>query len=141
MEVKVRSGYYKWQHRTPSARSLHNIWLTKEIKRVYELKKKRYGSPRIAKELNMEGIKTSVQLVAKLMQREQLRSIIRKKYKVTTDSNHKYPVAENKLMQQFKVAQKNEVWVADITYIHTVRGWLYLTSVIDLMDRKVIGWP
>lgn len=117
-----------------------NTILTTEIIKVYREKKGRYGSPRITKELQMKGFKASKPLVARLMKKEDLRSIIRKKYKVTTDANHKYPVVENKLMQDFRVARKNEVWVSDITYIHTQQGWLYLTSVIDLMDRKVIGW-
>ncbi len=135
-----RSGYYKWLIKTPSKRSLFNMLLITEIKQIYTAKKGRYGSPRITKELQMQGRKVSKPLVAKLMRKEQLRSIIKKRYKVTTDSNHKYPVAANRLMQQFEVSQKNEVWVSDITYIHTQQGWLYLTTVIDLSDRKVIGW-
>jgi transposase InsO family protein len=135
-----KSGYYKWLHWKPSKRAVFNAYLTTEIKRVYKKSKQRYGSPRITKELQQQGIKASEQLVAKLMQKENIRSIIRKKYKVTTDSKHKYPVSENKLMQQFEVQKQNQVWVSDITYINTKQGWLYLTTVIDLMDRKVIGW-
>lgn len=135
-----RSGYYKWVVQTPSKRTLFNRMLTTQIKQIYTAKKGSNGSPRIAKELQMQGSKVSKPLVAKLMRKEQLRSIVKKRYKVTTDSNHKYPVAANRLMQQFEVTQKNEVWVSDITYIHTQQGWHYLTSVIDLMDRKVIGW-
>ena len=100
----------------------------------------RYGSPRITKELNVQGLKASKPLVAKLMRNESIRSIVKKRYKVTTNSNHKYPVVENKLMQQFRVKERNDVWVSDITYISTKQGWLYLTTVIDLFDRKVIGW-
>jgi transposase InsO family protein len=85
-------------------------------------------------------LKASKPLVAKLMRKESLRSIIKKKYKVTTNSKHKYPIVENKLMQQFTVEERNDVWVSDITYIRTKQGWLYLTTVIDLFDRKVIGW-
>jgi transposase InsO family protein len=135
-----KSGYYKWLVRKPSERSLFNQYLIEEIKQAHEKSKKRYGSPRIAKELQMKGIKASVNRIAKLMQQEQIRSIVRKKYVVTTDSKHKYPVVENKLNRQFQVQQKNAAWVSDITYIDTKEGWLYLTSVIDLMDRKVIGW-
>lgn len=135
-----KSGYYKWLVRTPSERTLFNQNLVLEIKKVHEQSKKRYGSPRITKELEMKGIKASKVLVAKLMRENQIRSIIRKKYVVTTDSKHKYPVVENKLNRQFEVKKRNEAWVSDITYIDTKEGWLYLTSVLDLMDRKVIGW-
>jgi putative transposase len=135
-----KSGYYQWLHRIPSKRSIINASLLKEIYRIYNASKSRYGSPRITRELNIVEKRASQPLVAKLMRKESIRSIIRKKYKVTTNSNHKYPVVENKLMQDFRVTEKNEVWVSDITYIATKQGWLYLTTVIDLFDRKVIGW-
>ena len=114
--------------------------LTCEIKQIYQASKGRYGSPRIAKELNIQGLKASQNLVAKLMRKEQIRSIIRKKYRVTTDSSHSYPVAENVLNRGFAVKEENKVWVSDITYVSTLQGWVYLTTVIDLFDRKVIGW-
>jgi transposase InsO family protein len=88
----------------------------------------------------MQGIQASEQLVAKLMKENEIRSIIRKKYVVTTDSKHKYPVAENKLNRQFEVKTENKVWVSDLTYVSTKEGWVYLTTVIDLLHRKVIGW-
>lgn len=88
----------------------------------------------------MNGIKVSQPLVAKLMRKENIRSIIKKKYKITTNSKHRYPLVENLLQQKFDVKEKNQVWVSDITYIRTKAGWLYLTTVIDLFDRKVIGW-
>jgi transposase InsO family protein len=89
----------------------------------------------------MQGVKVSQPLLAKLMRKEHLRSIIRKKYRVATNSSHKYPVVENKLNRAFKVLEQNKVWVSDITSISTKKGWLYLTTVIDLFDRKkVIGW-
>jgi transposase InsO family protein len=135
-----KSGYYKWLHKTPSNRALRNEMVTKEIKAIYRNSKGRYGSPRITKELNMSGIKASKVLVAKLMKQEHLRSIVKKKYKVTTDSSHKYPVVENVLNREFVVNTSNKVWVSDITYISTEQGWTYLTTVIDLHDRKVIGW-
>lgn len=134
------SGYYKWLHKTPSKRLLRNEMVTKEIKAIYRNSKCRYGSPRITKELNMNGIKASKVLVAKLMKQEHLRSIVKKKYKVTTDSSHKHTVVENVLNREFNVDKINTVWVSDITYISTAQGWTYLTTVIDLCDRKVIGW-
>lgn len=135
-----KGGYYKWLDRKPSQRAMYQHYLTTEIKQIYEQSKRRYGSPRIAKELKMRGFKASEVLVAKLMRNNEIRSIIRKKYVVTTDSKHKYPVVENKLNRQFEVEKKNEVWVSDLTYVGTGEGWVYLTTVIDLWDRKVIGW-
>jgi transposase InsO family protein len=135
-----KSGYYKWLHKIPSKRELRNAMLIKEIHSVYRASRGRYGSPRITKELNMQGVQVSKVLIAKLMRKEHLRSIIRRKYRVTTNSSHKYPVVENKLNREFKVPEQNKVWVSDITYISTTKGWLYLTTIIDLFDRKVIGW-
>jgi putative transposase len=139
MEVSA-SGYYSWQKRVPSNRKLYNKYLLTHIRQVYDISKRRYGSPRITKELKMQGIKASQPLIAKLMREENIRSIVKKKFKVTTDSSHNYPVAENKLKQEFSVSQSNRVWVSDLTYVHTGQGWIYLTTVIDLFDRKVIGW-
>jgi putative transposase len=134
------SGYYKWVHKIPSKRELRNIMLVEEIHKIYRASRCRYGSPRITKELNMQGIKVSQVLVAKLMKQEHIKSIVRKKYKVTTNSSHKYPVVENVLNRVFTVKEENMTWVSDITYIRTKQGWLYLTTVIDLFDRKAIGW-
>ncbi|MCW5907219.1 MAG: IS3 family transposase [Chitinophagales bacterium] len=135
-----KSGYYGWLHHQPSKRTIFNQMLLKEIKRIHALSRQRYGSPRIAKVLQMQGIKASEKLVAKLMRENEIRRIIRKKYKTTTDSKHDYPVAENKLNRAFLVKDRNEVWVSDLTYISTGEGWLYLTTVIDLFDRKIVGW-
>jgi transposase InsO family protein len=135
-----RSGYYKWLSAVPSKRKLYQDFLKTEIKQVYQASKCRYGSPRITKELNMKGIQVSQPLVAKLMKIEQISSIVRKKYRVTTNSSHHFAIVENKLNRKFEVEAKNKVWVSDITYISTKEGWLYLTTVIDLFDRKVIGW-
>jgi putative transposase len=134
------SGYYKWLRRTVSNRELRNKMIVKEIQAIYRNSKGRYGSPRIAKELNMNGIKASKVLVAKLMKQEHLRSIVKKKYKITTDSSHKYPVVENVLNRELTADTNNKVWVSDITYVNTLQGWTYLTTVIDLHDRKEIGW-
>ena len=135
-----KSGYYKWLIRIPSKREIYNQILLEEIKKIFYQSKKRYGSPRIAKELEILGFKASKQLVRKLMKRAFLQSIVKRKFKVTTDSSHKYPVVENKLNREFTVGRENQAWVSDITYVRTGQGWLYLTSVIDLFDRKVIGW-
>lgn len=139
--IKVsRSSYYSWILRRASKRALYNQMLLQEIKRIFVKSKSRYGSPRIAKELEMIDIKASRQLVSKLIRAQNMPSIIKRKFKITTDSSHKYPVAQNVLNREFIVASKNVFWVSDITYIRTKKGWLYLTTVIDLFDRKVIGW-
>lgn len=135
-----KSGYYKWLVRTPSKRTMYNQVLLEEIKKIYYQSKRRYGSPRITKELQMLGFKASKQLVRKLMKKAYLQSIIKRKFKITTNSSHQYPVVENKLNREFTVVNENAAWVSDITYIRTGQGWLYLTTVIDLFDRKVIGW-
>lgn len=135
-----RSGYYKWLHQLPSKRTLRNKILIEEIESVYRASKCRYGSPRITKELNMQGITVSKVLVAKLMKQQCLKSIVKKRYRATTDSSHKYPVVENILNRSFTTSEQNVAWVSDITYIPTTQGWLYLTTVMDLFDRKLIGW-
>jgi len=135
-----RSAYYAWFNGKSSKREENNNALIKEIRIVYNNSKGTYGSPRIAQELNCKGISTSKKRVAKLMRKEGIQSKIRKKYKVTTDSSHQYPVVENKLSRNFQVQEIATAWVSDITYIHTNQGWLYLTIILDLGDRKVIGW-
>lgn len=136
-----RSGYYNWLERKPSKRSIENQQIKGLIKMVYDDSKGRYGSPKITKELNAQGLNISRQRVARMMNSEGLRSIICKKYRVsTTDSNHNLPVAKNHLNRNFKVNKPGKVWVSDITYIRTSQGWLYLTIIMDLYDRKIIGW-
>jgi transposase InsO family protein len=119
-----KSAYYAWFNGKSSKREESNTTLIKAIRVVYNNSKGTYGSPRIAKELNCSGIATSEKRVAKLMRKEGIQSKIRKKYKVTTDSSHKYPVAENKLNRNFIVEELATVWVSDITYIKTNQGWV-----------------
>jgi len=136
-----RSGYYQWLNRKPSTRKVENQLIEERIKQIYKASKRRYGSPKITKELNYQDIRVSRPRVARLMRSMKLRSIITKRYKVTTtDSKHNYPIADNYLNRNFQVQRKGQVWVSDITYIRTDQGWLYLTIIIDLYDRKVIGW-
>lgn len=134
------SCYYKWLKGIPTSRALRRLFITSEISRIYCASHGTYGSARIARELAAIGIKACRSLVGKIMQEQHLRPIAKLKFKKTTISSTKYPIAENKLNQNFKVCGQNEVWVSDITYIHTAEGWAYLTIVIDLFDRKVIGW-
>lgn len=135
-----RSSYYAWLNRKVSLREKRREELKAEIKRVFELSKKRYGSPRVTVELNCQGIKASRPLVAKLMRELGLRSIVKKKFRITTNSEHKFTIAKNHLNREFITDTSNQVWVSDITYLRSKEGWSYLTTIIDLYDRKVIGW-
>lgn len=135
-----KSGYYRWLKGGPSNRWKQNERLLVEVKSVFDKTRKSYGSPRITEELKSKGWIISVNRVAKLMQKAGVQARRRKKYVVTTNSKHNYPVAPNLLNRDFSVSGPGQVWVSDITYIKTVRGWLYLTVIIDLFDRKVIGW-
>lgn len=135
-----RSSFYHWKKIKPTGRSERRAVLSAAIFSIYNWSRGRYGSPRIARELEAKGMRASRPFVAKLIRERELRSIVKKKFKKTTNSSHRYPVVENYLNQNFQVKSSKEVWVSDITYIRTGQGWLYLTTVIDLFDRKVIGW-
>jgi transposase InsO family protein len=135
-----RAGYYAWLGSTPSNRLKENQIIIQEIVEAFEDSKNLYGSPRITRVLNRKGIKVSRPRVARMMRKAGLRSVVKKKFKVTTDSSHKFVVPQNKLDQDFIPGTLGAAWVSDITYIKTKLGWLYLTTVIDLGDRKVIGW-
>ncbi len=135
-----RSCYYRWFTGNISKRDFENIRLTQVIKQVFSESKGTYGSPRITANLKRQGYLVSKPRVAKLMRKSGLRSKTKKMYRVTTDSNHGYSISKNHLSRNFKPKELNETWVSDITYIKTGQGWLYLTTVIDLFDRQVIGW-
>lgn len=134
------SSYYKWAKDPVGFWQQQNAELLARLKAVYSMSKGRYGSPRITKELNADGIKVSRPRIARLMGRNGIKSIMKRKYRVTTNSNHLYPVNANLLLRDFSTTGTGEKWVSDITYIRTGEGWLYLTVVMDLADRKIIGW-
>jgi putative transposase len=136
----ARSGYYDWRKRPEGVRSVSNRRLDVEIRRVFAEHKQRYGAPRIADELNDQGIHCSTNRVARRMKTLGLCGIQAKKFKVTTDSNHSKPVAPDLLEQNFTAAKANEKWVSDITYLWTDEGWLYLAVVMDLYSRAIVGW-
>lgn len=136
-----KSGYYKWLSRKPSARALETHDMANQVRSIWEGSKRRYGSPKITMELWDQGIRISRPRVARIMKKEGIKSIIGKQYKVsTTDSRHDLPVNENHLNRNFNAEAPGEKWVSDITYITTGQGWLYLTIIMDLFDRKIIGW-
>lgn len=135
-----RSGYYAWVKRPPSRRDIENRRLDVEITAIYKANKGRYGSVKITRELNRHGLNYGRSRVASRMRKMGIQSIVRKRFKVTTDSKHSYPVAPNRLNRNFSVAAPNQVWVSDITYLRTKSGWAYLTVFIDLFSRMVTGW-
>ena len=135
-----RSGYYSWIKRKPSKWDIENQKILEQIRQIHQESKQIYGSPKITQELRDRKVKVSRPRVARLMKKAQIRSKTVKKFKATTDSKHRYPIVENKLNRDFKVDEIGKVWVSDITYIWTQQGWLYLTIIMDLADRKIIGW-
>lgn len=135
-----KSRYYEWRNYLGSKRNNENRSILFEIRRIHEFSKASYGSPRITKELNKLGYNVSRPRVARLMRQNGIRSVHAKKFKVTTNSKHNYPIMENLLDRNFMTTEKASVWISDLTYVRTRKGWLYLTIVMDLFDRKVIGW-
>jgi transposase InsO family protein len=123
-----KSQYYYWRNYFLSKRDGENRALLYEIQKIHLQSKASYGSPRITDELKARGFKASRPRVARLMKQNKIRAVHAKKFVVTTDSKHKYPVVENKLDRNFTAQQTAQVWVSDITYIRTGQGWLYLTA-------------
>lgn len=134
------SGYYAWMSRAPSLRDEANMKLTRKIKMIFDDEKSRAGAPRIARRLKAEGELVSRHRVARIMRLNGWRARAAKKFKATTNSNHRLPVAPNLLNQYFSARKPNEKWVSDITYVWTDEGWLYLAVVMDLYSRMVVGW-
>lgn len=136
-----RSGYYAWQQRPQSPQAKRQAELVEQIRQVHEESRQVYGSPRVHRELAAQGVKCSKNTVAKLMHKSGVCSKMRKRFVVrTTDSRHGHPIAPNTLDRQFQQQQPDQAWAADITYIPTAEGWLYLAALIDLCSRKIVGW-
>ncbi|MCO7225565.1 IS3 family transposase [Pleionea sp. CnH1-48] len=135
-----RSGFYDWLKRQPSQRSQENSALTEMIKSIYQDSRGTYGAPRIHAELKRQGIQVSRKRIARLMREQGLRAKSKRRFKATTNSQHNKPIAPNLLAREFNPIRANIAWAADITYIPTNEGWLYLATVIDLYSRKIVGW-
>ena len=135
-----RSGFYAWQQRPISPRAEETRRLDVEIKKLFEASKRRSGSPKITRALVDGGWPVGKNRVARRMRVLGLRSIVRRRFKVTTNSQHRFPVAPNRLQRDFTAQRPNQVWVSDLTYLSVGRGWLYLVVVIDLYSRRVVGW-
>lgn len=135
-----RSIYYRWYTTGPSKHVLEESMYADLISDIHKQSRYTYGSPRIREELKRKGYCISRRRVANIMRKNGWRSCRKRRFRITTDSNHPYPVSRNLLEHDFQTNRLNEVWVSDITYIQTEQGWLYLTTVLDLYDRQVIGW-
>ncbi len=135
------SGYYAWRGRPMSARAQANQALVEDIRRVHAGIRRRYGSPRVHASLQAEGKRVGCNRVARLMHEHGIQAHRRRPFRKTTDSNHAFPPAPNLLDRQFASAvAPNQVWLADMTYIATGEGWLYLAAILDLFSRKIVGW-
>jgi len=125
---------------TESSSDRANDILDSHIRQVFGQHKQRYGAPRIADEVHGQGLPCSENRVARRMRVMGIQGVQRQKFKVTTDSNHTKPVAEDLINQDFTATRTNQKWVSDITYVWTDEGWLYLAVVMDLYSRAVVGW-
>lgn len=135
-----RSGFYTWCERPEAKRAGRDRQLTAKIRTLHAESKRRYGSPRIHRDLVAAGEAVSRKRVARLMRQQALAGRHKRRLKKTTDSAHSLPVATNVVARNFRPSALNKIWVADITYVRTWEGWLYLAVVIDLFSRRVIGF-
>lgn len=134
------SGYYAWKKRKPSRRQLDDMIYLAHIQEHFKLSNETYGYPRMQVELIEQGVMIGKHRVARLMRDNGLKATQKRRFKRTTDSNHHHPIAPNLLDQDFACDGLNQKWGADISYIWTREGWLYLAIVLDLYSRKIIGW-
>jgi putative transposase len=139
LEVSA-SGYYAWATRPDSETERWRQELVAAIRRIHAEVKERYGSPRMTAELNAHGYECSENTVAKLMTAHGIHARTPRRFVRTTDSGHQWPVAANLLARDFRPSRPNQSWGADITYIPTREGWVYLAVVEDLFSRMVVGW-
>ena len=134
------SGFYAWRTRPPNQWTQRRGQLHRQIRNIFEESRGTYGSPRVHAELMARGIPCCQKTVAKIMQHDGLQATIRRKFQLTTDSNHTLPVAENLLNRKFDPSSPNQAWVNDIMAIPTKEGWCYLVAILDLFSRRVVGW-
>jgi len=135
-----RTGYCQWRERAPSARTIANSVLDVQVAAIHALSRRSYGRHRILRELRKQGTTPGHERVRQSLQRQKLRPVYRRPYRVTTDSNHTRPIATNLLNRRFADWPVNRAWVGDITYIATAEGWLYLAVIMDLGSRRIVGW-
>jgi putative transposase len=135
-----RSGYYKHCRRTASARECHDAALLVSMRAIAERHHYRYGSPRMTATLRQHGEHCSLNRVARLMATHGLGARKKKRYRITTRQDRTAIASPNRLGQRFRITGINRVWLTDITYIDTREGWLFLTAVLDLASRRIVGW-
>lgn len=135
-----RSGYYDWFKRGESQRCRRDRTLLGHIRRVHDQSRQHYGIVKCWKQLNAEGIACGRDRIARLRRTHGVYSQRRKRFVVTTRSKHRHWIAPNRLQRDFTATSPNRVWVGDVTFIATRSGWLYLSVLLDLYSRKVVGW-
>ena len=135
-----RTGYGQWRTRPPSDRALANAVLDAQVAAMHAGSQRSYGRPRIVRGLRAQGVPVSHERVRKSLQRQGLRPVYRRPYRVTTDAAHHKPIALNVLDRRVSGWHVNQAWVGDITYLATGEGWLYLACVMDLASRRIVGW-
>lgn len=135
-----KSGYYAWLNRTPSPRSIKKATVLEAIKKIYDDSKCIYGAPKITAELRKQGFKTSQSTVTKYMRELGIRACWVKPYTVTTHSEDFSDKLKNILKRDFSPKAPNAVWCTDITYIHTKKGFVYLSCIMDLFSRRIVSW-
>jgi putative transposase len=134
------SGYFAWRSRPASPHQREDLVILAHIRSAFTLSNETYGSPRMTRELQDEGLKVGRRRTARLMRENGLKARQKRRFKRTTDSHHAFPVAPNLLAQDFSATRPNQKWNADISYVWTSEGWLYLAVVLDLFARRVVGW-
>jgi putative transposase len=135
-----QSGYFAWRSRPASCRQREDLVLLAHIRSAFARSNGTYGSPRMTRELQDEGLEVGRRRTARLMRENGLKARQKRRFKRTTDSHHAFPVAPNLLEQNFSAERPNQKWAADISYVWTSEGWLYLAVVLDLFARRVVGW-
>jgi putative transposase len=135
-----RSGYCQWRGRAPSNRARSNVALDAAVAKLHAGSRRSYGRLRIVQGLRGQGIQAGHERVRRSLMRQGLGPLYKRPYRVTTDSNHRKPLAANLLERRFDGWPVNRAWVGDITYVATDEGWLYLATVMDLASRRIVGW-
>lgn len=134
------SGYYAWLKRDPSTRARQDQILVEKARQIHKASGRRYGSPRVYRQMKAEGIEVGRNRVARLMRENGICVRPKRRFRRTTDSNHDYPIADNIVNRNFDVKAPDRLWAGDITYIWTLQGWMYLAVILDLFSRRVVGW-
>ena len=135
-----RTGYCQWRIRKPCARAQANLALDARVAAIHRASGRSYGRERIHRQIHDEGMPVGRERIRKSLERQGLRPVYRRPYRVTTDSNHDKPLSPNLLERRYDGWSVNQAWVADITYVATDEGWLYLAAVMDLASRRIVGW-